>query len=152
VKREAVLFRLARPAILGAVAVLSCTNQACGCDPVPLNPLAGVWAATQFLVTPTGQSQLDVLAAGGSLTITIFPDNATSGSLSVPASVTGGAPIMASMAGVSSLNSAETEVTFDQAADTFVRDLTWQRASASSLTVTNQVAGSAAFSITLSRQ
>lgn len=151
-KRATVLLRLARPAILSTVAVLSCNNSLCGCSPVPLNPVAGVWAATQFLVTPTGQAQIDVLAAGGSMTISIFADNSTSGSLSVPASVAGGSPITASMAGTASLNSAETEVTFDQAADTFVRDLTWERVGTTTLRVSNQVAGSAAFSITLSRQ
>lgn len=151
-KRATVLLRLARPAILSTVAVLSCNNDLCGCTPVIPNPIEGVWAATQFLVTPNGQAQIDVLAAGGSMTITIHDSFGTSGSLTVPASVIGAAPIMESMAGTAILNSAETEVTFDQVAGTFVRDLTWQLVGNTSLRVSNQVAGSAAFSITLSRQ
>lgn len=146
------LFRLARPAILSSVAVLSCNNDLCGCSPFVPNPIEGVWAATQFLVTPNGQAQIDVLAAGGSLAITIHDDFGVSGSLSVPASVTGGAPIMASMAGAAIINGAPAVVTFLQEADTFVRDLTWQLVGNTSLRVSNQVAGSASFSITLSRQ
>ena len=149
--RGAVLFRLARPAILSSLAVLSCSNELCGCSPVPYSPIAGVWAATQFLVTPTGQPQIDALTAGGSMTITVFSDNSTGGSLSLPATVTGGAALIASMAGTATFQS-NTEITFDQAADTFVRDLTWQLVGTTGLMVSNQVAGSASFSITLTRQ
>lgn len=55
------------------------------------NLLSGTYLATIFLVTPTGQSQADVLAAGGSLSITIDESGNTTGSLNIPGSVTGGA-------------------------------------------------------------
>jgi len=147
--RGAVLFRLARPAVLGSVMALSCTDDMCGCTPYMPNPIVGVWSATQFLVTPTGQTQIDALAAGGSLTITIIGYH-TSGSLIVPGSVTGGAAILESMKGMVTLN--HSGVSFLLEADTFVQDLTWQRVGTTTLTVDNQVAGSAAFTITLTKQ
>lgn len=139
------------PAILGGVVFLSCVSPtgSCGCSPVE-NPIAGTWVATEFGVTPTGQQPVDVLAAGGSLTITIAYNYATSGSLTAPAGVIGVAP--ASMAGTAALNSTHTEVTFTQAADTFVRNVTWQRVGNTSLRVSNQITGSASFTVTLTRQ
>ena len=113
------------------------------------NFLAGTYEATLFVVTPTGQSPIDVLAAGGSLSITVEASGATSGTLFVPASVTGEAPLTASMAGTASINALTVE--FDQTADTFVRDLTWYR-EGTALTVVNQSAGGATFSISLVRQ
>lgn len=133
--------------LLVMLLVLSCGSPTEGSSPV-----AGTWIATQLTVTPTGQAQLDVLAAGGNLSITITSTNVTSGSLNVPASVNGGTAFSASMAGTASLNGGETEVTFTQSADTFVRDLTWQRVGNNSLRVSNQVAGSASFTVTLTKQ
>ena len=140
----------------GLVAGLACVTLIAGCGDGygtdPDSPVAGTWVATQFRITPTGQAQIDALAAGGTLTITIATNNSTSGTISLPASVTGGAALNASMAGTASLNGANTEVTFTQAADTFVRDLTWQRVGNTSLSVSNQTAGSASFTITLTKQ
>lgn len=116
------------------------------------SPVAGTWVATQFQITPTGQAQIDALAGGGTLSITISAANTTTGALSLPGSVTGGSALNASMAGTASLNSASTEVTFTQAADTFVRDLTWQRVGNTTLRVSNQVAGGASFTVTLTKQ
>lgn len=145
--------RLVWPAVLGGVVVLSCTTPtgACGCSP-PENAIVGTWTATQLNITPTGQAPIDALAAGGTLTIAISGSTATTGTLSLPASVTGGAPLNASMAGRAFLSSTGTEVTFTQTADTFVRDLTWQRVGNTSLRVSNQVAGGASFTVILTRQ
>ena len=76
-------------------------------------------------------------------------DNATSGSLTVPGSVSGGTALTASMAGTA-FRTGNT-VRFQQSADTFVRDLVWT-VSDNALTVADQAAGSARFTITLSRQ
>ena len=104
---------------------------------------------TTFRVTPTGQSPINVLAQGGTLSLVIASNSSTSGTLSLPASVTGGAALTASMAGtaVRSGNSVQ----FQQSADTFVRDLTWT-VSGTALQVNDQAAGSARFTITLNRQ
>lgn len=122
----------------------------CGdADTEPSDSVVGSYVAIVFRVTPTGQPLIDVLAAGGSLTITISSNNTTTGNLNLPSSVTGGAPFVASMVGTVSVTSSTVE--FQQSVDSFVRDLTWERAG-STLLVTNQAAGSAAYTITLSRQ
>lgn len=130
--------------LIGAGLVVSCGSTATQ----PSDSIAGTYTATTFRITPTGQGALDVLAAGGALTITIAPNNATSGSLTIPASVTGGAPFSASMQGTASATGSVT--TFAQAADSFVRDLSWGR-TGTSFTVNNQVAGGASYTITLSK-
>jgi hypothetical protein len=125
-------------------------SAVCGCGSTESsNALAGTYVATVFNVAPTGQAQVDVLAAGGSLTLTIASDNSTTGNLSVPASANSGVPFTASMAGTVSLSGSI--VRFQQSADTFVRDLDWTR-SGSNLIVVSQVAGGAAFTLTLTRQ
>lgn len=134
------------PATLAIASMLS----ACGGDtPTETNVLAGSYRATTFRVTPSGQAATDVLAQSGSLTITIGTDNATSGSLVLPASVTGGTALTENMAGTAVRTG--NAVQFQQAADTFVRDLTWT-VSGNALTVADQAVGSARFTITLARQ
>jgi hypothetical protein len=140
--------------VTAAVVVLSCGSptEGCGCSPAPVLT-AGTWTAIQLLVTPAGQSQIDILAAGGSLTIVIAQNFTTSGSLVIPASVNGGTPFTASMAGTVAFPSSTLRATFVQAADTFVRDLSWEVTSGDTkLSVTNQTAGSASFTITLTKQ
>lgn len=143
--------RILSPAVVGMVVMLSCSSitDSCGCSPVP-QPY-GTWVATRFVVTPAGQAPIDVLAAGGSLTITIAPNFTTSGALTIPASVNRGVPFTASMDGTASYTSSAARITFTQAADTFVRDLTWNY-TVSDLSVTNQTAGNASYTVTLTRQ
>ena len=112
--------------------------------------ISGTFQATIFTVTPTGQGLIDVIAAGGSLRITISESGATTGQLSLPASVTGGAAFNASMEGTAVITGLT--VRFTQSADTFVRDLIWSRQSAQLLIVDNQAAGSATYTIALVRQ
>ncbi|HEY9382769.1 MAG TPA: hypothetical protein VIP80_04570 [Gemmatimonadales bacterium] len=131
--------------------VLGLAAPACGGDDTvgSSNLLTGTYQATLFVVTPTGQAPIDVLAAGGSLSISIAASGATSGTLSLPASVTGGAALSESMAGTASITALT--VHFTQDADTFVRDLTWLRVG-TALTVVDQPAGAATFSISLAHQ
>ena len=121
----------------------------CGSDS-PSQPasIAGTYTATVFRVTPTGQPTIDVLAQGGSLSITIAADNTASGTLSIPASVAG-TPFTASMTGT--VVQTGSTVRFEQTADTFVRDLTFTVVG-NTLQATNQVAGVGSFTITLTRQ
>lgn len=123
---------------------------AAGCgDPTGPDAVSGTYAATTFRVTPTGEPTIDVLAQGGTLTLAFTGSNSVSGTLSIPASVTGDQALVASMDGtvVRTGNTIELQ----QSADTFVRDLTWT-VGESTLQVVNQAAGSAAFTITLTRQ
>jgi hypothetical protein len=89
-----------------------------------------------------------VLAQGGALSVVIAADGATGGTLTIPASVTGGSALNTSMTGTA-LRSGNT-VRFQQTADTFVRDLTWT-VGRSTLQVNDQALGGARFTIALSR-
>ena len=92
-------------------------------DPVSPESLAGTYVATSFALS--GEVTEDVLAAGGTLTITFNAGGSTSGSLFVPAasSASGGMDFTADMAGTFVLENES--LTLTQAADSFVRDLTW---------------------------
>ena len=136
----------ARRLLLATTVVLA---AACGDDLIVAPSLAGSYRATELRATFTGQTPVDVLAAGGTLSITIDGSNATSGTLSIPASLNGGTAFTASMAGTATVTGDN--VRFTQNADTFVRDLTWTR-TATGLRVVSQTAGSASFTITLTRQ
>jgi len=94
---------------------------ACGDDPVSPDSIAGTYVATTF--TLSGDISADVLDEGGSLTITLNADSTTSGNLFVPAAVTDGEELNESMVGTYSVVSDT--LTFNQAADTFVRDCSW---------------------------
>jgi len=138
-----------RVRLLALVTLASALVSGCGSDsPTQPSSLAGTYVATEFRVTPTGQPTIDVLAAGGSLSVTIASDNTANGSLSIPASVAG-TPFNASMAGT--VVQSGSTVKFQQTADTFVRDLTFSIVG-NTLQATNQVAGVGSFAITLTRQ
>src|SRR5919107_6043542 len=95
----------------------------CGDETDPNEAIAGSYAASTFTVTPTGGAPQNALAAGASMDIFLASSGTTTGTLNVPATITGGAPIVESMSGTFSLSGST--VTFDQTADTFVRDATW---------------------------
>jgi hypothetical protein len=82
------------------------------------------YQATTFAITPQSGSSLDVLAAGGSLTVTLDGQNVTSGTLNVPASFNGGTAFVANIVGTVTITGST--VRFQQTEDTFVRDLEWQ--------------------------
>jgi len=70
-------------------------------DPDPVLPglvPAGTYVATMFQATPDGLRTINVLTAGGSLTVTVNADNSVNGTLYVPASVAG-QDLTASMTG-----------------------------------------------------
>jgi hypothetical protein len=94
----------------------------CGSDTVGPADLVGQYAATTFTITD-GSGTSDVLAEGGSLLILLAADGSASGQLSVPASLNDGTPFTAAMDGTFTV--ANGIVTFTQAADTFVRDLSF---------------------------
>jgi hypothetical protein len=138
-----------RVTVLAVLAFWGAWVSGCGSDaPTQQASIAGAYAATVFRVTPTGQPPIDVLAQGGSLSVTIASDNTASGSLSLPASVAG-TPFSASMAGT--VVQTGTTVKFQQTADTFVRDLTFNIVG-NTLQTTDQVAGVGSFTITLTRR
>src|SRR5215207_492693 len=90
------LRRLGRLVLLPALAFASaCKNDVS----IESDVLAGSYTATSFLVTPSGQPTVDVIAKGGSLLITIAADSSTTGLLSLPAGVLSPQGGTASMAG-----------------------------------------------------
>lgn len=139
---------LRRAALAATVLVASLT--ACGSDggPTDVSTIAGAYAATTFLVTPDGQAERDVLSAGGSLAITIGAANTTTGTLSIPAAVTGDSTFTASMVGTAARTGSS--VRFEQTADTFVRDLNWT-VNGETIRVTDQSVGGARYTIVLAR-
>ena len=93
-------------------------SGACGSDPVAptMGAIAGDYDATSF--TADG---MNVLAAGGSLTLSLGSGGTVAGSMFIPAQV--GGPLQADMVGTYTLSG--NSLTIDQAADTFVRDAAW---------------------------
>ncbi len=106
----------------------------------------GTYSATVFRITPDGQPPVDVLQAGGSLSITFDQSGGTTGTLVLPAGVTGGAAVNASMAGTATITGLS--VTFSQTADTFVRAATWSRIGRT-LQLNNYRIGNAVYDVAL---
>ena len=95
-----------------------------GCGDDGFNPtvddVAGTYQATVFTFDG-GSGPTDLLAIGASVTITLALDGTTSGRMLVPGVAAGGEDLDADLAGTWTLSG--TTVTFDQAADTFMRDV-----------------------------
>jgi hypothetical protein len=108
---------------LGAVtlwlSLVSCGDD--GFDPT-VDEVAGTYQATTFTFDG-GSGPTDLLAIGASVTITLAPDGTSSGRMLVPGVAEGGGDLDADLAGTWTLSG--TTVTFDQAADTFMRDVTF---------------------------
>jgi hypothetical protein len=106
--------------IVGRIALLF-TLAGCGDDGFEptVDSVAGTYHATTFTFDG-GSGTTDLLAAGASVTVTLAPDGTTSGRMFVPGVGEGGSDLDADLAGTWSLSG--TTVTFDQAADTFIRD------------------------------
>jgi hypothetical protein len=117
-------------------------------DGTDISDVAGSYEATTFVVTPDGEGQIDVLAAGGFINITINSNGTTTGDMFLPANVAGTDQAF-SMDGTASIVGSE-QVAFDQVADSFFRELTFT-IEAEELVVLEQRAGSAVFTITLTR-
>jgi hypothetical protein len=131
------LLLLGLPALL-----LACSEP----ESPPPNPLLGTYSATSF--TTTGSSgQRNEILAGSTLVLTLKDDNTTSGHLHMAAS--GANPAFdADMAGTWSQNG--TVVEFNQAADSFVRDMIFTWGPDSSLTG-NHVFSGTSIQITLTK-
>ena len=134
---------------LGTTFLALSLSVAVGCsNPLTPESIAGTYRASTFALS--GGATEDVLALGGSLTITFSAGGTTSGSLFVPAASfdSGGVDFTADMAGTFVLENDS--ITLTQAAESFVREITW--------TVDgNRISGTGTFSgvtvtIVLSRQ
>lgn len=98
----------------------------CGDSPTEPSPadVVGSYAATTLTVDD-GDSTIDALAEGASLTITLGSDGTTTGTFVVPASLSeSGEEEQADLEGTWTLDGSS--VRFDQQADTFLRDIALQ--------------------------
>lgn len=135
-----------------ALAAMSTLMLGAGCssatDPKPVLSIAGSYQATVFRMMPSGSNEQDVLALGGSLTMTIDSTNKVSGVLVYPAAL-GGSEQTIDMAGTAVRNASI--VQFDQAADSPVRKLQFAIGD-DVLYATNRSLGTGVYTIVLARQ
>jgi hypothetical protein len=108
------------PALLAAL-TLSVAFVGCGDDPFEptVENVAGSYEATTLTLT-TAEGTVDLLDAGASAEVTLETDGTTSGRLFVPEGGEGGEDLDEDLEGTWELDGDI--VTFDQTADTFIRD------------------------------
>lgn len=120
--------------LLAAPAAMSIACGGEAFSPTTAN-VAGAYTATAF--TTTSGVTTNRLGAGASLTLTLAAGGAVTGQLFVPGGAEGGGNLNADMAGTWTL--AGSTVEFTQAADTFVRDMSFVASE-------NRLTGDATFS------
>ena len=133
-----------------AASFVAVASVACGgTEPIvqPNVDITGNYVATYFHVTPTGKPTIDVLAKGGSLTMAIAANKATSGTLVIPQDVFGSS-VTANMAGLA--HQSGHTVLFEQSAATFVGQLPWLAGGGTIATDVND--GSSRVEVILTRQ
>ena len=102
--------------IMTAVAAVACSDSF---KPTEEN-VVGDYTLQMLMTTDTSGTR-DWVAAGATLTLTLDTNGTTTGHLHVPGAGVGGGDFDADMAGTWSLTGST--VTFDQTADTFMRDM-----------------------------
>jgi len=106
------------------IVLVAAAGVACSGDVVTptTTTVAGAYTATVFTTT-TGGITTDQLAAGSSLALSLTAAGAVTGRLFVPGGAEGGGNLDADMVGTWTLTGST--VDFNQAADTFVRDMSF---------------------------
>jgi hypothetical protein len=109
--------------------VLAAVLTACDNDPtgpatadVSREDIIHAFSAVTF-TTVTGGVTTDQLAEGATLDITLYDNGSTTGSVFVPGTEEG--DFYGDLTGTFSFSDSNDRVTFDQVADTFVRDMTF---------------------------
>ena len=131
--------------VLAATLLVAASACRSATDP---DPLVGTYLATTFTIAPAGQGALNVLAQGGTLGLNVANNYVTTGTLIIPPTLNGFRTFTASMAGTAVRT--ESLVRFTQAADTFVRDLTFTLAG-NTLSANQSLSGTV-YDIVLTRQ
>jgi hypothetical protein len=129
--------------------VLLVAGLLAGCDDVvgPTSLISGAYVADVFLVRPFPGLEVDVLALGGSMVLTIDDDNQVEGTLVMPPFLVNGA-VITDLDGDARLSG--TRVIFNLDEDTFVRDFSWTR-TPEGLVVIHKQSDSAIFTVRLNR-
>lgn len=110
--------------LLAAGATACDDDVGTGFEPIEKPDVIGEYRATTFDLTVGGETA-DQLARGAELTIDLNADGSTTGQLFVPDGAEDGDDLDVSLAGSWSFDDQAKTVTFDQEADTFVRDMTF---------------------------
>ena len=113
------------PILLGIAGMVACGG---GDSTAPPSVLVGSYNAVQF-VTTGSSGQTNQILAGSTLSINLMPNGTTTGHLHMAESG-GNSAFDADMAGT--WTQTGNSVTFSQAADSFVRNITWAVAAAGS--------------------
>lgn len=115
---------LALPVIATLLGPLAACGDPAGTATPSVAEVAGGYTATT-LVGKAPEGEFDALAAGGTLAVVLAADGTTTGRFFVPGGDEDGSDFEADLAGTWSLTGDR--VTFDHAADTFLRDVvfTW---------------------------
>ncbi len=87
-----------------------------------MESVAGTYTATTFSIG-VGDSSTDLLATGGSITLTLNANGGTTGRIVIPGLGEGGSDFDEALTGTWAL--VGTTVTLDHAADTFLRDMSF---------------------------
>lgn len=112
------------PALLLLAALGACADDdPLGPEDVEREDVIGTYDATTFVATQGGVG-VNMLAVGADVEITLTASGTTSGRLFVPMADEGGGDLEANLAGTFTFDEGTRRVTFDQEADTFLRDLT----------------------------
>ena len=146
-EREMSHFLMRRAPILFGIAAL----VACGGDSTaPNSPLAGAYVATQFVTTGTG-GQTNQILAGSTVSVNLASNGSVGGHLHLVATNMNPA-LDADLAGT--WTQTGNTVTFTQAADTFINDMTFDVTSNGSVwqLVGDQVFSGVRIQITLTQQ
>jgi hypothetical protein len=108
------------------IAILLAVAAIVGCSDAfkpTIENVAGNYALQTLMSTDTAGTT-DWMAAGATLTLSLATNATASGHLHIPGGAEGGGDLDADMAGTWTLVGGS--VVLDQAADTFVRDMTWK--------------------------
>lgn len=111
--------------VLAVVAVLgACGDDGVGPGTITREDITRSFSA-ETLTTTTDGTTTDQLAEGVTLNLTLREEGTTAGRLFVPGGDEDGVDLDADLAGTFSFDDSSDQVTFDQDADTFVRDMTF---------------------------
>jgi hypothetical protein len=134
------------PILIGIAALVACGGD----STAPNSTLAGTYVATQFVTTGTG-GQTNQILAGSTVTVNLASNGSVSGHLHVVATNSNPA-LDADLAGT--WTQTGNTVTFAQAADTFINNMTFDVVANGNLwqLVGDQVFSGTRIQITLSQQ
>jgi len=111
-------------ALISAIVVAGLTLSLAACGDDAFSPtvenVSGSYTAQTFTATSVAGT-VDLLALGAEVSVTLEEDGDTTGDLFVPGGGEGGEDLEADLAGTWTLSGST--VTFDQDADTFLRDV-----------------------------